>query len=1536
MSRKPIIAIFGFSFLVSLVLGVYLTFSQNKQAQLALSQAPQKPQILGMSGGGGGGSRRPPQMYVYGGDNYSGGTGGIISMASTDEPTLTLSTYNLSGSAEITVYRANIDSALKYLVHDSENKQLNTNQDTSSFELIGTSVHNITQSDNGNIIPLPIDGKGIWYVTIKIQNITVTGFIIRSDNGVIAKEGNDKFIFWGQNFSTYKSVTGGNLTLYNLKDSVSQLRSTSLDNKGVGEAEMSVDTDIAIYQNGDDISLLPINLQYLGMGYGYSQFAKSVIQSRYFIFTDRPIYQPGDTVNFKAIIRTDDDARYSVPEGSAKITIETGNNESKFEKSYPISEDGSINGKFELPNDVSVGSYSLFVDKRDESKSYNWGEYSSNSLSFDVQNYQKPESFISVDTPSIEYISGDKAKVTISGSYFSGQPLIATDIKYKVTAVDYFEYTYFTDQEQSQKLSLYTFYGLWYGSQTVAEGTVTLDKTGTAQLEIDTKQLDIPDEKYSYTKGKSKVFVVEVTQEDGSLVPSFSKKNFIVYAGDYGIYQSNRSSSGVIKQSYKLPIKLSSYFKTTALSNVPLTGKIHRETWVKDDVQTSKYPTYHMEEEDLGDVNMKTGKDGTTSLSFTPVKSGVYKIVVEGYDESDNYIAKEFYVYISDHEMPIYRGSDSPQISLTLDQDKYDPGSTAKLTIVSAIADRDVFLTLERGRVDRSQVVHITGKSTIVDLPLQASDVPNMYVTVSSFNNFGLDQAEINLPVVSSDKKLIVTIKPDSAKYGPGDNVKVDLTTSDLDGMPQSAEVALWAVDKAIFELADTNLFNIFDTFWSERSDTTTESHSLMGILTQQAEGGGGGDGGRSIFKDTAYWNPSIKTGSDGKASVKFKLPDNLTTWTMAAVAATRDSRVGQATKEITVTKDLIVRPILPNIMRVGDEIYISALVQNFTDKAHEFQVQLSFDSGKVDQNTWEKVQIGSMAMEQLEWKISPDKVIDAAKLKIVATSTDHPGLSDSIESTIPVRRFGFLEKVGETAIGDKNYSLKFDEQIDREQSSVKLSLAPSLFGTLPTVMNYLVSYGYGCTEQTVSRLVPSLLVAENPSLFGSAIKDKDLDKVVDKAIARLRTMQRGDGGWTWWYTGKSDPHITNYVVENLTKAEKLGYKIPNNMLSNATRYLQNNIQDLSSSDPDLLAISIIKNRDPKDLKKLISLAVSQGDTLYWEAGPKARFGSIEASTGLALQAILLAGGDKEIADKAVLYLTRSRKSDYWGNTYGTSRVISALIEYAKLSRDLTPNYVYKITQDGKELSTGKVTDAKTMIADTVIEISKLKDNSEIAISQTGEGNLYSTLLTSQFLTSPNQKAINRGISITKRFENSKGSELEIGVGDTVNVLLTVSGLSSDDKYGVMTDELPSGMVPVNTSLKNEQNSWNSPEDYETGFNITDTDVTENGVILSLYNVSSQERTYSYKARVVSAGKFAVPPATVALMYSPEIYGRSSTSQIELKKGSGATSGDLINKFIIPWKIVVIAILVVVLVVVAIIIIKKRKSKPQPLPTNET
>lgn len=1256
--------------------------------------------------------------------------------------------------------------------------------------------------------------------------------------------------------------------------------------------------------------------------------------------------------------------------------------------------------------------------------------------------------------------------------------MIGQKVKYTVYAADFYEYQYATDQQSfSQDLSDDYRYGYWYGSNKVTEGTATLDKKGEAQIDLNTVM--------NFNKGKSQVFSIEATIEDGSQNPSFSRKNILVYAGDYGIYRKDASYGTKVNTPQTIPVTLIPYRSGGNVSNISLTAKVYRTNWVSFQEPDKKYPSYRKEEEDLQGLTARTDGQGNATFTFTPTKIGSYTITVEGKDGRGNQISKIFYSYVSTEDQPYYTEDGNNDITISTDKQKYLPSDTVRFNIFSQVPDRDVFLSLERGRVNRFQVVHLNGKTGAIDAPLVNTDIPNIYAQVSSFSSSALDSNQINVVVSSESKKLLVNVTPNSKTFGPGETVNINVSTTDVGGNPVSAELALWTVDKAIFELSDNKLGDIFQTFWKERSDTTQEAHSLEGILVQHAEGGGCFASGtkvlmadgtfkniedvkvgdyvltrssqtdsklvkakvlkthqtdeagysiingdlkvtanhimwvnntwkeagsiqvgdtltdsqgkqvvvssvewqrskisvynleiekyhtyfangiwvhndkgieRNAFKDTAYWNPSIRTDASGRAQVSFKLPDNLTTWTIAAVAATADTRVGQTTNEIVVTKDVIVRPILPNIMRIGDEIVLSAIVQNFTQQDQTFDIDLKFDAGNVDQPLFSDVIIKSNEIKQFYWKVKPATENEKSKLVFAARVKNNANLADVVTQEIPVRPFGFEERQAEAGEGEKSFTIKLSSDAHKEKTKVTLALSPTITGTLATAMKYLIDYPYGCVEQTTSRFVPAVIAKVNQDIFAESLKDKDLNDIIQKGLSRLSTLQQGGGGWAWWFSGKSDPFITAYVAEYLLQAKQAGVEVDNELLSRAQSYLENDqnnsieamvaktyaltllnsqkrnshISDLDSLTPDLLSLAVMsnylngdKNSTSNGLDKLVSMAQTQGDAVFWEAGNKLNFGSKDASTALAIRAIVLSGGDRNLAAKGARYLTRVRQSDYWSNTYATAQVVRALVDFSKTGDELTPNYNYVVALDGKQIASGTVTNSKQVIQDISIPVANIKDGgSTLSVNKAGDGQVYSTLVINEFHTDRHAKSVNHGLSVKREYVNEKGENYSIGVGDTVIVKLTVGGLKANENYGVINDELPSGMIPINQSFKNEQYGYD-PNTYYTSYDVSDTEVTENGMVLSIYQIAPGEKTYTYKARVISEGIFIVPPATASLMYAPEIYGRSDVQTVKVVKESQLISGkDLIKN----QKGLLIGIGIAVVLAIVTFIILKRKG----------
>lgn len=1037
------------------------------------------------------------------------GSGGIISQTTNEDPIVNASIFDYkSDTAKIEIYKADKEDLINYLLHNKDGNQLNADVDTKDMYLASS----FDQDMNGGSIriTIPDASSGIWLIRVAADETDRKAFVVRSSFGATVKNGNDEMIFWAQDFNNKKKLSGVQIEVASFLDKKSVVDSAVTNDEGIAKTKIAEEADVAFLEKDGELAIIPINMRYVNY-YPYAVFAPKTINHYYFVFTDRPIYQPGDKINFKAIIRNEDDARYNIPKGEVQVDVSNGdylgddNAEKVFSQKYFISDDGTISGDFVLPNDAKTGMYYLgvkIVNKEAGEEEFSWY---SDSTSFNVEYYQKPEYEVSLDSNTDEIISGDELTFKIAGNYFSGQPLANKSVSYKIYSSDFYYYDYYSDYEDYKNIDNYR-YRNWYGGNSISEGEATLDENGLAEIKIGGELTSQGGEKFG-----ERIFTIETEFSDESGIPVFDSKNILVNAGEYSILRndSNYYYGYSVGDQISLGLILVPH-NQSKVSSIELKGNIKRTTWKEVIVPGKKYPKYVEENEDLEPITVKTDAQGKASIQFKATKEGSYDIEVVGTDDKGNIIKKNFYAWVSD-ERGFYwsGGNENSGLKIQSDKSQYDPGETAKLTISSNIPDRDVLLSIDRGRVNRYQVVRLKGNSVKIDMPLVDTDVPNIFADVSSFSDENLDADSVKLKVSAEGKRINVSFTLDKNKYNPGEEAIVTVKTSTMSGKPVSAETAVWVVDKAIFELADNKATGIFKRFWFERYDGTNKNHSLMGVISEGAEkGGGGGDGGgRSIFKDTAYWNPSVKTNANGTAQLTFKLPDNLTTWVVAGISATKDTRVGEGQNEILVSKDVIVRPVLPNILRVDDSITLSALVHNFTDKKLDFTANLKMDGAKVD-SPEQEIGIEANAEKQVFWKVNPQVENEAAKITFSAISADK-NLSDIVTKEIPIKKFGFWENTVD--VGDdenKIYNLKLSKDIDIEKTTVNFSIAPTLIGTLPEAMKYLVKYPYGCVEQTTSRFVPAVIAKKNADIFSSSIADKNIDDIINKGIERLVSLQ--------------------------------------------------------------------------------------------------------------------------------------------------------------------------------------------------------------------------------------------------------------------------------------------------------------------------------------------------------------------------------------------------------------------------------------------
>lgn len=370
--------------------------------------------------------------------------------------------------------------------------------------------------------------------------------------------------------------------------------------------------------------------------------------------------------------------------------------------------------------------------------------------------------------------------------------------------------------------------------------------------------------------------------------------------------------------------------------------------------------------------------------------------------------------------------------------------------------------------------------------------------------------------------------------------------------------------------------------------------------------GGAGGDAAanvvvRSDFRETAFWQPDVRTGTGGSARVAVRFPDSATRWIATARAFAADHRVGIGTNALQTRLPLMVRLQTPRFVVVGDTVSVAALIRNNTDRAVSVNPTLELE-GAERVGVWRNggiIQVKRAAMLEIPaggeitetWAVTATRPGPVRFKATAAGATD----GDAMERTIQAVEHGMEQFAGSSvrvADGDAELTLRLPSQRKPGSTTVRIDVTPSLAATLLDALPYLADYPYGCTEQTLSRFLPAVLVrrtlrdagidaetamartfggiepAHAAATHPGGRKDlSKLDAMVAAGLERLADFQHEDGGWGWWKEGSSDAWMTAYVVWGLSLAREAGIDVPGDRTARAAAWLDRRLVELES-DP--------------------------------------------------------------------------------------------------------------------------------------------------------------------------------------------------------------------------------------------------------------------------------------------------------------------------------------------------------------------------------
>ncbi len=1274
--------------------------------------------------------------------------------------------------------------------------------------------------------------------------------------------------------------------------------------------------------------------------YGWWQPAPKADRSRAYIYTDRPIYRPGQTVHAKIVARYDNDAIYSrIPlEWDVVVRLRDARNNVVAERTLHVNEYGTLHTSFDLAVGGTLGTYHVEAQIKDDV----------HRQAIKVEEYRKPEVEVTVRVDRADLVSGEPVSVTVEARTYFGAPAANARV------------------ELATYTRLYDWW--WYGDEDALGDKLSgkTDANGRWTAKLDPQVYPFNDYRHSVP------VLIEATLNDSNGQSVSAHAQVTVHDAALGLNVS------LLQHAYRpgqaIPVGVfASDVAGSPRSGESVTAQVLG--WTRDGFKRV-----------VASAKDQTGADGSATLNLKVTEQGWYELQVVSRDDRGRRVERIdwLWVYDPEHELPWYIG-DSGELQISADKSRYQPGETAQLLIRTSV-DGTALLTFERGKTRRAQVVQLTAPTTVVPVTIQDDDAPNVHVAVNVYRPIEADQrydwqsapeanllvARTNLSVSADQRRLAVTVTPDQSVYGIRDEATFTIQVTGADGLPAQAELSFALVDEAIFALSEELVADPFEAFYAERPDIVRTYDSLRPVrwLGGGMGGGGGGDllgNPRVNFPDTAYWNPAIVTDAGGRATVKVRLPDSLTRWRAVVRAVTADEfpRVGQAVAAITTTQPIVIRPALPRQLVQGDQVLLSAIVHNNTDVPREARVWIEMSGLEIgtrintentDQSAFtpalRRAQRGASVRVNPRPEITQTVVISpngsvvvgwpvsamALGTVTVTLSVESADAADAVRLSMPVVPLAVPDV--QAAMGE--VTSHTEESIDlppgtiREASSLAIDLSPSIAASVLDGLAYLTGYPFGCVEQTMSKALPNAVVGRAFAVLGvnNPALAADLPDKVDAGLQRLYGFQHNDGGWGWWFDDSSDDYQTAYVLFGLAMTKQAGYLVDDGVIERGANYLKDRLpriadertkayalfalalaghgelsatQQLANAalekiDPfsrAALAIALHELGDEQRAGQLIDAlvegAIVSNGQAYWNTGIEdghyhhKTMSSSTRSTALALDALVRIRPDDAIVAKVVRWLMARRTTAGWGTTQETAYAVVALTDYLRSTNELIAGSTYRVFVDDVLVGEGAL-GAGQMQATIVVPAMQLQaGQNRVRIERSGApGRLYYKV-TRRAMIAGSAGAAAGPIRVTREYRDPKTNGLiqSVRVGDVVKVQLGVM-LTQESWYVAIEDPLPGGLEGLNERLNTTSYAARVGY-YEEGseffyqeYGYNNKEVRDDRVVFFVTQMRPGRHTFSYLARATQAGSFSALPVQVYLMYEPEQWGRSASSVVSV------------------------------------------------------
>jgi uncharacterized protein YfaS (alpha-2-macroglobulin family) len=1264
-----------------------------------------------------------------------------------------------------------------------------------------------------------------------------------------------------------------------------------------------------------------------------------------YVYTERPVYRPTHTVHWKAILREHNGNSLALPKpGNIHVVISDENDKAVFDKQMPLSAAGDITGDFDLPKDAALGYYSIAVgDQQDDQI----------TGGFHVEDYRKPEYRVQVTANLKRILEGATMPVTIDSRYFFGEPVANATVKYRVYTERHYWWGEDEDDSAGDADSSDADSGDTdnYAGDEEAEKTGKLDANGTLVIQVPT-HIDTQGESHFDTD-----YTVEAGVTDAANREITGRGRFLA---TYGTFRVN-----VEPVSYAVHAGDMAKFRVTTVDydDKPVSTRVHVQLvfhhYENGSTQTTPGPTADVTTDATGHAT------GQVAVGAPQYSSAELMATATAVQPGTRNPGDESYLWIMGAGETGWDSSYGTT-QIVADKKSYAPGDTAHLSIVSETEGFYALVVAQGYTVQMRNVMHSDGKTISFDLPITADSQPNVTVDALFIKDNTLYQASKVLKVPPTQQQLQVEITPAKDVFQPQQSATYDVVTRDFAGKPVSADLSFGVVDEAIYSLypdssgdmvrslypqryVDSQIDSSLDYYFSGEAGTKSPLLAMRNAhyhpqLAQVKPGNEAQPRVRKAFPDTAFWAPNVHTDATGHARVSLTFPDSLTTWRATVRAITPDSKAGSAISRVLVRKNVIVRMGTPRFLLKGDEITVPVIVHNYLDTAKQTTLSLKVAGLDTVAGSQQSVMVPSKGEGTVLWRLRASQVGTADLTASAITDAE----SDALELTFPVEPAGVAKTLAQSGVlaqtaAQATASIVFPASTDAAAHSLHIEVSPSIAGSLFSALDYLTSYPYGCTEQTMSSYLPNVIVAETLQRLNvnGRIDDADLRAKMQAGLERLKDYQHDDGGWGWWKEDESRVYMTAYVVSGIGMGSKF-MPLTNDqrqMLDRGKDYLQKQLAqhprmrpqlraavvyalaeagdtNLSAAldaqwssrkdlEPEALAMTGLAMLQVQDARAaqvaslLASEAVHQGDLVSWNGSYvpllDADYNNDAEATAYAVRLLAKVDPNNSLLGGAAQWLMLERNGgEWWDSTEQTAMVLFGLVDYLAASHELESDFTADVLVNGHSAGQRHFTAADAVGGNSLaldIDAAHLQagSNSVQIVRRSGSGRVYWSARGQYYSTEKKDfQAGTMSLNLTRDYYKLQPAQKN---GKIVYTLQPLSGTAQvGDVLAVheaingtpMRYLMLEDPIPAGTEFVQSEDSY--PLDQRPGgwYDwFTRREYHDDHAAFFADDFTGRQEIF-YMIRVVNPGAFQISPARVEPMYQPGVQATSDVLQLQV------------------------------------------------------